>query len=330
MYENFAAHNQIHPWAITMEDPEQDDLVDIQLKIYQETGMDTNLLFGTLSECDQFWCAAMPRNRKDYPNEDISPEAHPELFKERIADHAKKVVRALDDVERRFGHRKVYCAGIDEAGPGTVRREIPFINTLLANGGKPWIDMCQAKWTSHFVAQNDTPASINRSNAMQWHEGGAEVTTYAAPFTGPANPVAWRRSKGLRLYLSNYDGINEYQFCGGYDIWNEFTTSDRYGVFSIAFYSLDGVIDTVEWEALREGFDDIRYMTLLRRLAREAMRSKNDKARRMGRLFTAWADTIDAESCDLDEIRVEAAKRIVELQKCLKELSLPTAHLSNY
>ena len=329
-YRNMAAHNMLNPWTVSFNDANNPDIEERQIDLMIEAGLETRPLFGNLPSYEGEWCAGIPRNAKDYPNRDVSIEALPHLYHQSMANYSNIVKRAMEMVERKLGHRDVFCYGLEEAGPGTVRREMPFFATLRHYGGKPFISMCHAKWVSFAVCADDTPASIDRNNAQLWHEGGAETTTYAAPFSGPSNPVLWRRNKGIRLYMANYDGCNEYCFCTGTDVWNEFCYNSRYGVFSIAFHAADGILETVQWEALREGFDDVRYLTLLRRLARAAMRSGKPRLVRLGRLTYAWAEGIDQESVDLDEMRAGTVERILRLRDALAADGIETAGFSAY
>ena len=329
-YKDMAAHNMLNPWTCSFSDRNNPDLQELQLDLMVEAGLETRPLFGSTGGCEFDWCAGVPRNAKDYPNGDVSIEALPDLFHKSMSTFSNDVKRAFDLVEKKFGHREVYCYGIDEAGPGTVRREMPFFATIRHFGGKPFITMCHSKWVSFAVAADDTPAAIDRTNAQLWHEGGAETMTYAAPFSGPMNPVLWRRNKGIRLYMANYDGCNEYQLCGGTDIWNEFCANDRYNVFSIVLHSADGIIDTVAWDALREGFDDVRYLTLLRRLAREAIRGGQKKTVRLGRLAYAWAENIDQECIELDGMRADTVAWIKRLSDALSGDGVDIAPFSAY
>ncbi len=332
-YKNMAAHNMLNPWTVAYYDEANPDLTEMQLDLMREAGLETRPLFGDLHGFEPKWCGEIPReagrNSAAYPN-GIEIENMPEVWAECMASFSNKVKRTFDQVERKLGHREVVCYGIDEAGPDTVRREMPFFATIRHEGGKPMISMCHSKWVSFAVCADDTPASIGRFNAQLWHEGGAETYTYAAPFSGPSNPVLWRRNKGIRLYMANYDGCNEYVLFDGTDPWNEFCYNSRYCVFSIVFQGADGIIDTVEWEALREAHDDIRYLTLLRRLAREAIRGGKRPSVRLGRLAYAWAEAIDQESVDLDQMRADAVGWIARLRDALSADGVDTAKFSAY
>lgn len=330
IYRDFAAHNMLNPWTVTATGEKSRDLDEMQLDFMEEAGLETRPLFGDISAHDMEWCFSIPM----FPPKgvtDTSVEALPELFKERLEEHARLVKEKFDRIEKRLGHREVFCSGIDEAGAWTVKREMPFFMNILKNGGKPITTSGSDTMSAFIMGGNDTPASLNRSSAMVWHEGGAEVFTYAMPFSGPINPILWRRNKGIRLYQANFDGCNEYLFCGGADIWNEFASdSSGYAPFTIAFPAYDGMIDTLQWEALREGYDDVRYITLLKRLAREAMRSGNRKLARRGRLDYAWAEALDQDCVELDPMRAECARKISALKAELGKAGINTDAFSAY
>jgi hypothetical protein len=320
-YRNMAAHNMLHPWTAAYGDRSDPDFADRQLDLLKEAGLATRPIFGDASACDGFWAAGMQREREKYPDQDISVEANPELFQSRRIAFSNQLAAVIDRIEKKFGHRDLYCYGVDEAGPGTVRREMPFFMICKLLGGHPFISMSHAQWTAFATDGNDVPARIGRSHARAWHEGGAIVTTYAAPFSGPENPEPWRR-KGIRLYQANFDGCNEYNWYEGWHVWNDFAFESRYKPFCIVYPTADGVIDTIAWEALRESFDDVRYLTLLRRLARVALRSGSRDLVRLGKSATAWAELIDPDGVDFDDLRAGAARWIRRLRAGLADASV--------
>ena len=320
-YRNMAAHNMLHPWTASFGDRSDPDFANRQLDLLKEAGLATRPIFGDASATDGFWAAGMQRERENYTNQDISVEANHELFQQRRVAYSNYIAAAINRIEKKFGHRDLYCYGVDEAGPGTVRREMPFFMICKLLGGHPFISMSQAQWTSFATDGNDVPARIGRSHARAWHEAGAIVTTYAAPFSGPENPEPWRR-KGIRLYQANFDGCNEYNWYEGWHIWNDFAFESRYKPFCIVYPTADGVIDTVAWEALRESFDDVRYLTLLRRLARIAMRSGNRDLVRIGKSATAWAELIDPDAANFYDLRADAARWISRLRSGLADATV--------
>ena len=81
----------------------------------------------------------------------------------------------------------------------------------------------------------------------------------------------------------------------------------------------DGVIDTLQWEGFREGIDDIRYATLLKRLAQEACNSRDIKVEYQGRAALQFMAEIDSASVDMNTARLEMIARILDLKKLLKK-----------
>ena len=85
------------------------------------------------------------------------------------------------------------------------------------------------------------------------------------------------------------------------------------------FAILDGLIDTLQWEGFREGLDDIRYATALKRLALEAKENKDIKISYAGRQALKMFALLNTDKANLDSVRYEMAERILELRKMLKK-----------
>ena len=319
-FKNLAEHNVFEPFTISYGEDDGRDLSDIQIDLMRQAGLDTKVMKGNLSGCDSHWCFFMNLNREKY-NFDISVEANEGLFHERMAAFSNQVAQTTKILRERQGEdTALYCYGVDEAGPGTVRREMPFFATLQHYGHRSYTSMSVAEWCAFMTDYNNIPAHIGRTANRSWHEGGCKVGTYAAPFFGPENPELWRRSMGIRLYMSNFDGFSNYCWYEAFNPWNNFVKYSKYGNFCIVYPTIDGVVDTVGWEGVREAFDDIRYLTLLRRLARAAMRSDRRDVKRLGRRAYAWAELVDPESVELDDMRVDAVKHILALREALKDV----------
>ncbi len=324
-YRNLAEHNFFNPFAPSYGSTANEDLTDITIALMREAGLDTDLLLGDLSACDGEWCVGMFRRRSEYGG-DISVEAHPALFARRMAAFSNNVESAMQRMRAHLGDVKLYCYGIDEAGPAAVRREMPFFATLQHYGGKALISQADTEFGAFMADFGNVAAHIGRTEAHHWHEAGAQCGTYAGPFSGPENPDTWRRSMGIRVYMANYDAVSNYAWYEAANVWNNFVVASRYGNFCIVYPTADGVVDTVGWEAQREGIDDMRYLTLLRRLAREAIRSPKRDVRRLGRRSYAWAELIDPNADDLDEMRDGAAERIIALEEALKDVNTEKLH----
>ena len=87
--------------------------------------------------------------------------------------------------------------------------------------------------------------------------------------------------------------------------------------YSLVLGSRDGVLDTLEWEGIREGADDIRYATKLKLLATEAMKHKSGDVQLLGRRAMSYLAYFDAEREDLNAFRLETINYIIQLQNAL-------------
>ena len=247
---------------------------------------------------------------------DLPLDGDPQRYAASLARFREKIVRNFAVYDRILGHHDAYFFGPDECGVDTHRKLFGYYNEVLALGGKVYADYSDPHALSWVLSANNVAANMSHSVAWQWHRGGAAALTYAAPFCGPQCPDTWRRQKGLRFYLADYDGVCEYNFaCESNNRWNDFIYRfSPYGNFGMCYLTCDGVIDTVAWNGLREGFDDVRYFSLLRLRAEAAMRSADPAAVKLGRQAIVWFDSHDPELIlDLNAFRRDVAGWIERL-----------------
>ncbi len=319
---NMAAHNILHPFGPSFSDdnPLADLMAERQFDLMREAGCSLDMVFGGGPAFESSWLGAS--------REGASAEKNPDLYAGFLRRYEKRIQHTAKRFDEVLGHRNAFFYGLDEAGPGTVRDEFRFFAILQRYGFKAFITSGVAPYANFVVDMNDIPASISDSDAARWHAAGARAVSYAAPFTGPENPEPWRRNKGLRMYMANYDGIAEYIWYEGFNIWNEFISPALYKNFNIVYPTANGVLDTVAWEALREGFDDVRYATLLKQLGDGAMKSPDATLATLGRECVFWLDMVDAETIDLDAFRAETAPRTATLPAAGAQPPPPPAPLT--
>ena len=163
------------------------------------------------------------------------------------------------------------------------------------------------------TAKNPEDASSTR----KWNDvGHAWVAWYACQHVGPENPAFTRRQYGIAPYLAHYSALCNYAH--HYGEYNDRRLTYKPMVF--AYGTHDGVIDTLGWEGFREGVDDIRYATLLKRLAKEASDEKNEiKVQYAGRIALQFLAELDSTACDLNEMRLEMIRHILKLRAVLKK-----------
>jgi len=237
------------------------------------------------------------------------------MFHESGTNEYAKMIRTQANVlDKYIGHRDCYFCSADECDTGFNRASYQTWSMLHANDFKTWTDYGVSRDISWSVSMNDVPASARHVEAWNWHAGGAKAVTYAGPFTGPLCPDIWRRTKGLRYYYGDYDGHHEYCFYCGENPWNDFTFRSAYSQFVIVYPTYDGLIASTAWEGVREGLDDIRYLSLLKLRCEAAIRTKDRKIRDAGLRNLLWMESQDPETViDLFAFRRETARRIVEM-----------------
>ena len=236
-------------------------------------------------------------------------EEAPEDYKKTLRMFREKVVAQNAIMDKYLGHHRCYYSSGDECGVGFNRRSYGWWSIVHELGGMVWTDYAYSKDSGVFIDMNDVPASVNHATSWEWHCNGAKAVTYAATFTGPENPDVWRRIKGMRFWYADADGQHEYCFFdGGNNRWNDFVHYERYCQFGIVYWTDDGLVSTLAWEAVREALDDVRYFSLLRLRAEAALKSSDPATRRLGREALAWQDGVDPEYVvDLDAFRRETA-----------------------
>lgn len=131
------------------------------------------------------------------------------------------------------------------------------------------------------------------------------------------NPDIMRRYFGVTLYRENYDGFFLASFAGNPDVW----TRNRTGIYhrqNLSYPTASGVpINTIAYEALREGIDDIRYITLLRMLVDEAFKSGNYDAIYAAKKAVSVFEQLSTGRMNLDLMRMEVADRIIHIMTLL-------------
>ena len=306
-FKNMKDHNALHPFGPCYRNNRE--FFVRQLELMKESGLPCRPLWNAVSSANMKWILAPDENRT------------PDLFEECFSNFKKLVDEAFDLTKKTLGHCEVYCYGFDEA---TSYRSLavsqpPFWQYIQSKGGK----IVTSGWDNNYkfvgyIEDAHLQASvIDQQRADRWHAVGGRILSYASPFSGPENPELFRRNKGLRMYKANYDGPSTYQYYEGHHIWNEFLKGARYRNFNLVYPSIDGVIDTIAWEGYREGIDDVRYATLLKMLAAEAMQSKSLEIQYEGKKAIVWLELLDELSENLDTVRLEMIEHIMGLRKIL-------------
>ena len=275
---------------------------------FKRTGFDTDYLFTALPGCGV---------TTSYPAKDTDKNYGKFVNVTNVAANAMKVIREV------FGpNTRAYSYGIDEGSAGTVRAERETWKGIHRAGGNTVV---ATQWHPFILFNLDYanvprhPRHAKKANADAYHAGNPDglMGWYADPHSGPENPDYTRRIYGWQTWRNNYDTSCQYILFR--DNWNDFwVPAEAFLRGLMLVYPQDGkVIDTIEWEGLREGLDDVRYGTLLKQLGERANKSKDVETVYAARAALTWVAQVDCEHSSLEYLRYEMVRRILDLQERL-------------
>ena len=124
------------------------------------------------------------------------------------------------------------------------------------------------------------------------------------------------------MWINDYDGDMDFIY---YETWNDFDQG-KFRSHNMVYPTIDGVIDTIQWEGYREGIDDLRYLATLRQSIKHAERNGKDKnaenaksfvnnIRVTGTLYWDGAgNTVISPGTDMDDLRDQIIKWILKLR----------------
>ena len=271
------------------------------------------------------------------------PEDAPEDYQKALDDLRKRITLQHKICDRYLGHHDCYYQNLDEIGAVVSRNSFGYWSLVRELGGGIWADGLHHQDIAYGVDMHAMGGG-GHGAAHHWHASGSLATSYACPFTGAACPDVWRRTKCFRCWYNDHDGLFQYMFhiTDIKNRWNDFSQScSGYCQMGMVFYTPWDCISTLAWEGVREGFDDIRYFTLLRRRAEAAMRSKNADVVKLGREAFHWQDAVNPEQVvDLNAHRRQTVgwiKRLIaavgpepdELEHEKKPMQLPSVGDAN-
>ena len=223
--------------------------------------------------------------------------------------------RLMSQFENVLGHRNVYLRYGDETYGSWFEKhhnyfeaynDEGFLFHLHGEGHFMYRGVEFVTWAG-IANHPEDPNPTVRWNAIT----DGLVGWYSKMHVGPENPAFNRRQYGMASYLSGYSAICNYAHHLG--PYNDAQVTYRPMTF---FYGVHGgVIDTIQWEGFREGIDDMRYATLMMRLARCAEKSGVPSVERMGRSAIRLLQSFKSDSGDMAALRLEMVERIMALRE---------------
>lgn len=201
----------------------------------------------------------------------------------KLATDYESLMRLRSDVEgivkfaRLRGIQKVYYYGVDELEPALLPLEKPMLKTIRNSGALTMtatdrsffgtIDDVLDLVIFRGPPPHDVVEGVHKRNNKIW--------IYGNPQGGEEKPAVYRYNYGYLLWKLNVDGaaIYAYQCEMGQDPWDDFDHK-KYRDHMMTYPTINGNIPTLQWEGLREGIDDIRYLSTLLNLARKSNKER--------------------------------------------------------
>lgn len=182
-------------------------------------------------------------------------------------------------------------------------------------------------WNWYFagdIQDANVQTSLDRRDADRWHALGAPIYPYAKPFAAPENPAAQRRHLGLeRWKFSHMDGNMQHGCLARVESWNEWSNSaggdGSYRCQVMLYEQYGGFLETICWAGVREAFDDVRYLSLLKAKATPLLTSPSEPVRREARRALIWLEDLGGADEDMQDVRIAAVHRIGILDQLAKK-----------
>lgn len=211
------------------------------------------------------------------------------------------------------GARQVFVMVEDEPSHD-MKLSIPNLEAVHSVGAGNWLAIHEVwriydvvPWIDVIVQTGPARADLVELAARH----GAKILTYANPHAGNEDYTLYRHNYGLGLWKTGAAGSMDWAYMSGWgDPWvdHDQKRRDQMHVYPVR----DGVIDTVQWEAMREAVDDQRYLTLLEHKIALTEIEAELSVQQQARDAESWLEGLRTQT-DLQAIRREMAEWISRL-----------------
>lgn len=302
--KNLVDHNAIHVGGVPNVQASEEEFAR-QVKLAKEMGVETRpLMFNGPG-------VGMSYNPK---TAGLKKKAELEALRKSL-----EIAAAL--CKKYLGHTDFYCYAADEAGYYYIRNERAAWREAHAVGANVMVSSHAHEkmlYPLDMIALPSMPNPERQEHVRKFHEAhpNGKAGWYADPHSGPENPDYFRRIHGIMSYKANYDMASNYTWYR--NNWNDFAIAyePNYRGIIMVYAVSDRILDTLAWEGVREGMDDVRYATKVKLLAMEAEKSGNADAMHLGRKAFAFLAYYDVRE-DVNTFRMECVNFIIELEKAL-------------
>jgi PKD repeat protein len=262
------------------------------------------------------------------------------IFNQDMVNPRPKSVRSRISLVKPYGFTQFFFYGLDEAQGSRLTGQRSAWKAIRNAGGKIYVATDDTAWVRYGSTMTQyypykkmgslldvavEPGIPQPAIAQKYHGIGHQAYSYANPQAGLEEPETYRRNYGLALWKAGYDGAMDcaYQNPSGGSMWNDFDglgQGFRDEVF--AYPTVDGVVDTIEWEGFREAVDDVRYLATLQQAITASSNSSLKAAAQ------TWLNNLEP-SGDLDALRQTMINYILQL-KGFQDPPAPTAPVADF
>ncbi|MBO5958980.1 MAG: hypothetical protein J6Q65_02540, partial [Lentisphaeria bacterium] len=200
------------------------------------------------------------------------------------ADMRHHAVTSIANYRKRFGTQgPLICDWGDEYGLGILKgirhmvdiyKEAGWLFSLNSRHGYSFAPHSSDLWWPPVYPDSSLAKATEKFNFLG---GDGYVGWYAKQHVGVENPAFIRRQYGLGAYRAGFSC--HFNYAHHLNGFNDMRGS-TYRAMNLVYGHGGGVLDTLAWEAFREGMDDMRYATKLQQLARGLLKNSKDYAAR--------------------------------------------------
>ena len=250
-------------------------------------------------------------------DENVFPQGLPNIYpyQGEPVEMRYRARRAKEVLTAKFGWKPYLYFWGDEYGLRTLRGARDMVKIYHDVGFRFPVNSLFGYEAGGYLADLWWPAGNpdgdNAGRAFKYNQLGGDgyLGWYACQHVGSENPAFNRRQYGFGPYRA---GLScNFNYAHHLDGWNDLA-AELYKPMMLVYGTGDGCVDTIAWEGVREGLDDIRYATKLKQLAEPLVKGTTDQRYAAKKALQLLADA-DGDDMDLTTLRLEMIRHIERL-----------------
>ena len=293
--------------------------------------------------------AGIPRHLPLYLNGAGRINSSQKVTAEQKSENTRLTRQLVDWLDKRGGYGDLYLMGADEATGAALMAQRDAWESIHAGGGKTFVahyagytegigdlldlpimlhpmhsgldklSMMPSEQFLQFPEEVSKAVNLNgvfepafQKKLQLVHRHGYRAFTYMDPLAGHTFPEVHRRVRGLVMWKAGIDGTMTWSYA--HIAKSTFTEAGPFdfSIFNFVLRGAEAPMDSLSWEAYREGYDDARYVATLR-AAMSVARDRGVEDRVIGET-SRWLKDLDVVNGDLGAIRGEMVQRITALR----------------